>query len=300
MRPGPGLLAERLAGGDVLVSDGAMGTQLFAWGLKVGACTEAWNLERPELLEKVARLYAEAGADIVHTNSFGANPITLAGYGLQDRCEEINLAAVSLARAGAGEGVIVSASIGPTGRTLLPLGDLEPERAAEAYRRQAAAMAEGGVDAFSVETMTDLNEARLAVEACREVAPQLPVMATMTFDRAHRGWLTIMGVDPAEAAAGLAEAGADVVGSNCGNGAEAMVEVARALREATDLPLLIQPNAGLPVLEKGVMVYRETPEFMAGHARRLLDLGVGIIGGCCGTTPAHIRALRDLVDGGSR
>ena len=122
-------------------------------------------------------------------------------------------------------------------------------------------------------------------------------MAAMTFDRAHRGWLTITGVDPAEAAAGLAEAGADVVGSNCGNGAVARVEVARAFRDATDLPLLIQPNAGLPVLEKGVMVYRETPEFMAVQARRLLDLGVRIIGGCCGTTPAHIRALRKLVDG---
>ena len=290
-------LRERLAAGETLVSDGAMGSLLFARGLRSGACPEAWNLERPEVLEEVARLYAEAGADIIHANTFGASPLKLSDYGLEDRCEEINRAALRLARAGARKDVILSASLGSTGRTLLPYGDLEPEAAAEAFRRQVGILADEGLDALSVETMTDLAEARLLLEACREVAPHLPVMATMTFDSTPRGWFTIMGVDPGTAAAGLAEAGAEVIGSNCGNGAEAMVDVARALREASDLPLLIQPNAGLPELEGGKVVYRETPEFMAGQARRLLELGVRIVGGCCGTTPDHIRALRALVDG---
>ena len=162
---------------------------------------------------------------------------------------------------------------------------------------QAQALVEAGVDAITIETMTDLREATIALQAVRDISADLPLLATMTFDRTPRGFFTVMGVNIERAAKGLAEAGAEVVGSNCGNGSETMVEIAREFARCTDAPLLIQPNAGLPKLIEGKNVYGESPEFMATQAAALLDLGVKIIGGCCGTTPGHIRALRALVNG---
>ncbi len=283
---------ERIAAGEVLIADGAMGTLLMQRGLEAGGCPEAWNLTRPEVLEEIARLYCEAGAQVVQTNTFGGSPLKLAKYGLDDRTEEINRAAVVAARAGVAQRAFVSGSCGPSGCTLKPYGETEPAAVAAGFACQVRALTAAGVDIICVETMTDLAEATLAVQAVKTIAPDLPVIATMTFDPTPRGFFTIMGVDIPTAVAGLAAAGADLVGSNCGNGSEEMVAIARQMREHTDLPLVIQPNAGLPQLEGERVVYRETPEFMAEKVWELVACGVSVIGGCCGTTPAHIAALR--------
>ena len=293
MRP----LRERLAAGPVLVGDGAMGTMLFERGLPPGEPPETVTLSRPEVLEEIARLYLEAGADLLETNTFGGSPLKLELHGLASSCEEMNREAVlAVRRVAAGRAYVVG-SVGPSGRLLEPYGDTKPEVMADSFRRQAEALAAAGVDGFCVETMTDLAEAQLAVRAAKAAAPEVPVLATMTFDPTPRGYFTIMGVSVAQAAAGLAEAGADAIGSNCGNGIEHMVALAREFRAASRLPLVIQANAGLPKSVAGRTVYDESPEFLAEKARELVAIGVSVIGGCCGTTPEHIRALRAMVDG---
>ena len=292
MRP----ILERITAGEVLVGDGAWGTQLMERGLKPGECPEAVNLDRPHLLTEIARLYVKAGAELVTTNTFGGSPPKLSPYGLDARTGEINRRAVEAVRKAASGRAYVSASVGPSGRLLLPYGDTEPDELATGFARQVRALAGAGADVICVETMTDLREATLAVQAARAEAPDLPVIATMTFDHTPRGFFTIMGVTVQQAADGLAEAGAHLVGSNCGNGIERMVEIAEEFRKAASLPIAIQSNAGLPENRGGEVVYPETPEFMAEHARRLVDVGVSIIGGCCGTGPEHIRALRQMVD----
>jgi 5-methyltetrahydrofolate--homocysteine methyltransferase len=291
-------LLSRIESGEVLLGDGALGTQLFARGLVLGEPPESWNLTRPEALEEVARGYLDAGADLITTNTFGGSPLKLARHGLEGRVAKINRAAVAAvrrARDASGRRAFVFGSIGPCGSLLQPYGDADPDAVRSGYETQIRVLAEAGVDAIGVETMTDLTEATLAVRAAKAVAPGLPVLATMTFDRTPRGFFTIMGVTIARAAAGLHEAGADVVGSNCGNGIEAMVEIAREFRRHTPRPLLIQSNAGLPEIVDGQTVYRETPEFMAEKARELIAIGVSVIGGCCGTTPEHIAALRRIL-----
>ncbi|MFH0981651.1 MAG: homocysteine S-methyltransferase family protein [Planctomycetota bacterium] len=292
MRP----LLERIKQREVLVADGAMGTLLLQRGLKPGECPESFNLTRPEVLEEIAGLYFAAGADILQTNTFGASPLKLAQYGLETRMDEINRRAVHAVRKIAGNRAYVVACIGPSGRMLKPYGDAEPEEVYRSYLQQLEVLTGDGVDGVFLETMTDLAEAALAVKAAKQVSPAVPVSATMTFDATPRGFYTIMGVTIAEAAAGLQEAGADLVGSNCGNGIAHMIEIARVFRRCTDLPLTIQSNAGLPEIKDDMPVYAETPDYMADQARELLTLGVSVIGGCCGTTPEHTRALRKLVD----
>ena len=280
----------------VLVADGAMGTMLFQRGLTPGECPERLNLERPDLLEEIAAAYRDAGADIVQTNTFGGSVLKLAQYGLEASTEEINRVAVQAVRAAVGMDVFVSGSCGPCGRILKPYGDVDPDEVAKSFHRQMSALVEAGVDVLCVETMTDLAEASIAIRTAKQVAPNVPVMATMTFDPTPRGFFTVMGVDIAAAAAGLADAGADVIGSNCGNGIANMVKIAVEFAAHTDLPLLIQSNAGLPQIKDGQAVYAETPEFMASHVPALTDARVRIIGGCCGTTPEHIAAIRKAVD----
>ena len=293
-------LAARLAAGDLLVGDGAMGTLLFERGLPPGEPPETMALEHPEVLEAIARLYVDAGADLVETDTFGGSPLKLALHGLEDRMEQVNTAAVRAARRGAGTGAYVVASCGPSGRVLEPYGDVGEEVVAESFRRQAEVLVAAGVDGIVVETMTDLREAVLAVRAAKSVAPALPVVATLTFDPMPQGYHTVFGNGVADAAAGLAAAGADAVGSNCGLGVAHLVAIARAFRAASALPLVIQPNAGLPRIVGGRTVYEESPEVLAAGARELVDLGVAIVGGCCGTTPAHIRALRAVADASPR
>ena len=289
-------LGDRIAGGDTLVCDGATGTMLFEMGLEPGGCPEAVALSRRELLEDIARRYLEAGADIIEACTFGASPLKLSQYGLDASTEEINREAVGAVRAVVGDRAYVGASVGPSGRILQPYGDVTEASVYDSYRRQTEALIAAGIDCVLIETMLDINEAKLAIKAVKDVAADMPVTATMTFDATPRGFFTIMGVDVAAAVSGLVDAGADVIGSNCGNGIEKMVEIARTFREITDHPLIIQSNAGMPELENGCIVYRETPAFMAERVRELLEIGVSVVGGCCGTTPAHVKAFRAIVD----
>jgi len=289
-------LLDRLHERKVLVADGAMGTMLFQRGLSPGECPERINLEHPEILEEIARLYVEAGAEIIQTNTFGGSPLKLAMYHLDDKTEEINVAAVRAARKGARGRAFVAASCGPCARLLKPYGDTDPAEVQAGFERQISALVSERIDMISVETMTDLHEAVLAVRAVKAVAPSIPVSATMTFDSTPRGFYTIMGVTVEQAAKGLADAGADIIGSNCGNGIENMIGIAAEFRKYSNLPILIRPNAGLPRMTEGVLIYPESPQFMAEKCREMLQLGVRIIGGCCGTTPEHIRAFRSEVE----
>jgi 5-methyltetrahydrofolate--homocysteine methyltransferase len=288
-------LLERLASGEVLVADGAIGTMLMERGLEPGQPPEAFNLTRVDILEAVAREYVEAGADIVQTNTFGGTRVKLDAYALGSKVEEINRNAVLAVKKAVGDAVYVYGSCGPTGQFLKPYGDIELDEMYEIFAEQIGILCSAGVDVICVETMTDLNEATCAVKAAKATAA-IPVMTTMTFGQTPKGFYTIMGVTIEQAAKALKDAGADIVGSNCGNGIDKMVAIAREFMQYTTLPVAIQANAGIPELIDDQTVFPETPDFMAERVVDLLASGVSIIGGCCGTTPAHIRALRKAVD----
>jgi len=289
-------ILECIKSGKIITSDGAMGSLLFQRGLQPGQCPEALNLSNPEILEEIAKQYFEAGAEIVQTNTFGGSPLKLAEYNLEQKAAEINRAAVQCVRNSIGEDAWLSGSCGPSGKILLPFGDTEPEAMAESFAVQMAALIEAGADLICVETMTDINEAVIAVKAARNVSAQIPVMAAMTFNQTPNGFFTGMGNSAAEAATQLQEAGADIIGSNCGNGIDNMVLIAEEFSRASELPIIIQSNAGLPELVSGEMVYPETPAVFAEKVHMLKEAGVSIIGGCCGTTPEHIRAIRKAVE----
>ncbi|MGB7063025.1 MAG: homocysteine S-methyltransferase family protein [Candidatus Zixiibacteriota bacterium] len=289
-------LLKRLREGQILVADGAVGTMLMNYGLNPGEPPESFNLELSEVLEEIARLYLDAGADIIQTNTFGASPLRLALHSLDGKTEKINRNAVLAARKAAKDLAYVVASCGPSGKLLKPYGDTEPEEIYSSFERQMKALISAGVDAISIETMTDLTEATLAIKAAKAVSPSTPVMAAMTFDPTPRGFYTVMGTSIEEAARGLEEAGANIIGSNCGNGIENMVKIAREFKRYSKLPIIIQSNAGLPEMQGDKPTWPETPEFMAETAKELVSLGVSIIGGCCGTTPEHIRAIRKTVE----
>ncbi len=282
-------LLESLATGEILVADGAIGSLLIAHGLQAGQAPEELNLQAPELLTTIAREYLEAGSRLLTTNTFGASPLKLAHYDLESRSADINRAAVAIVREVAGEDAFVSASCGPCGKILEPYGDTAEDAVYDSFALQMAALADA--DVICIETMSDLREAMLAVRAARDVLPDIPVMAAMTFDPTPRGYFTIMGNSVADVCAALEDAGASVVGSNCGNGIDRMIEIAGAFAEATRLPILVQSNAGQPVIEAGVVTYTETPEIFADRTPTLVEAGAHIVGGCCGTTPAHIRAM---------
>ena len=289
-------ILDRLARGEILVSDGAAGTYLQERGLEPGGCPEELNMSRPDLIRGMAADYFAAGADIVLANSFGGSRFRLKKYGYADRVGEFNRLAAQHARSAAPPGRYVAGSVGPTGEFLDPLGAVSETDMLDAFIEQITALQEGGADAVIIETMIAVEEASLAIKAARENT-SLTVIATMTFEWGSRGFFTVMGVTPERAVRELQEAGADVVGANCGNGIERMVELGQELRRATDGYLLIQSNAGIPSVIEGRIVYPETPEFMARGFKLLADIGVNIIGGCCGTTPSHIRALSDAVRG---
>ena len=284
-------LLDRLRSGEILIGDGAWGTMLMARGLAAGQPPERWTLERPDALAEIALLYVAAGANLITTNTFGASPLRLRMHGLDADVDRLNARAVAIAREAVGGHAYVSASVGPTGHLLAPLGDAQPDEVYRGYVRQIAALAEAGADAICIETMTDVEEAALAVRAARATAPQLPVLVSMSFEVTRRGAFTVMGVSPAMAVARLGDAGADVIGANCGTGPEAMRHVADEFAGASGRPAIFQPNAGLPEQIRGDLVYPQGPDAYAQEAAKLAGAGGRIVGGCCGTTPEHIRAL---------
>lgn len=291
----PGLL-ERIRSGEVLVCDGAMGTELIARGLKAGECPEEWCVSRPGDICDIATAYANAGADILETNSFGGNALKLGAFGLSARAAALNRAAASIAKSAIKENGYVAGSVGPTGVFAKGEGGkTEPAEFYEAFGEQVAALAAGGADAICVETMWSPTEAAQAIRAAKENTC-LPVICTFTFSKGPRGFRTAVGVTPERAAEAAMSAGADVVGANCGNGVEQMIEVATLIRSAhPNALIMIQANAGLPTYVNGVAAYKESPEDMASRVTSLISAGVNIVGGCCGTNPAHIRAIAEAV-----
>jgi len=281
-----------------LLFDGAMGTMLHERGLQPGECPELWCVNRPDDLRAIHRLYKEAGADVLETNSFGANRYKLEHYGLSDRLEELNRAAASLAREVAGNDCHVLGSIGPTGAFMEPYGDETEEAFRDTFTRQARALYEGGADAVIIETMTCLEECCVAVRAAREAAPDLTVIASFTFDpQPNGGYASMMGVRPENFATAAFDAGAHVVASNCGLGPDHILHVVKLLRAALpeNFPILAMPNAGMPIIRDGHTVFPETPAEMAAKIPSLLAAGARCVGGCCGTTPAHIAAFAKIL-----
>jgi len=286
---------EKLNSGVVLLSDGGMGTELQKRGMPTRMCPEELSVSRPDIVQGIYRDYFEAGSDIVETNTFGGNRSRLALHSMADRVAEFCEESANLARSVCPAGKFVAGSMGPTGDLLEPFGERRVQDAYEIFAEQAAALAQGGVDVLFVETMMAVEEAEVAVRAAKEKTG-LPVVATMTFELSKAGMRTTWGVDIPAAVERLTHAGADVLGANCGRGFDDMIEVIKEMRPLTTKPLIAQANAGMPEWIDGVAVYTQTPESLEPKAERLLQLGVNILGGCCGTGPEHIRMMRGLVD----
>lgn len=284
----------------VLLCDGAMGTELQKVDLEPGGCGEILNLERPERILAIHRAYVLAGADCLTTNTFGGSRVMLERHGHGDQVDSISRAAVHLAREalGARPGFVLG-DVGPLGGLLEPYGDISEAQARDAFYEQIAALVDAGVDAVLVETQTSLEELGIAIAAARELsAPS--VIGSIAYDVTHAGddLRTMMGVAPEDAARFMADAGVDVLGVNCGSGVDAgwAARAVSRYRAVSELPTLAQPNAGQPVLENLRAVYKQDPETMAAGIQDLLDAGVAMVGGCCGTTPRHIHRFRQLID----
>jgi 5-methyltetrahydrofolate--homocysteine methyltransferase len=289
-------ITEALKAGKILISDGAWGTFLHKKGLKPGECPELWCIDKPAEVLDVAKNYVDSGADMIESDSFGGNYYKLQHYGLADRAAEINEAAARISRQAAGENRWVIASIGPTGKMLVT-EEVTEEDLYNAFKTQAVAFEKGGADAACIETMSDIGEAVQAIKAVKENT-KLEVICTFTFEKTAKGdYRTMMGVDPVSAMNASIEAGADIVGANCGNGLERMIEIISQMRSVNKtIPILVHANAGLPKNVDGGIVFPETPQDMAALAPKLAAAGANIIGGCCGTTPAHITAIKESLN----
>ena len=284
-------LRQLLADGHVHVSDGAMGTMLYSKGLFLNVCYDELNLRQPDVIRDVHREYVRAGAELIETNTFGANPVKLAHHGLSADTEAINEAAARLAREAAGDRACVVGALGPLGIRIEPFGDTSVAEAEAAFARQAAGLLAGGVDGFLLETFSDVEELRAAVNAIRALS-DLPIIAQMTVGEDGR---TYYGTAPSAFGPAIAAMGVDVIGVNCSVGPHGVLEAIEHLARVVTLPLSAMPNAGLPRDVGGRKMYMASPEYMAGYARRMVEAGARIVGGCCGTTPEHIKAMVGFV-----
>lgn len=273
--------------GEVILTDGALGTEYQRLGLSVGSCADFWNLEAPGKVYEVTKSYVRAGSDAVLTTTFRANSVTLGDYGRASDTRLINRAAAVIARDAAGPERLVIGDVGPTGKMLVS-GEVTEDQLRRAFAEQCEALAEGGVDAIVLETFSDLTEAKIALGAAR--ATGRPVIVSFAFDTGKRKDRTMMGVTPEQAAAEMEAAGAYSVGANCGVGFETYVGICRRLAAATSLPIWIKPNGGLPEMVEGKITYRSAPEEFAALIPSYVEAGATFIGGCCGTTPEFIRA----------
>jgi len=276
--------------GTLTLTDGAWGTEFQRLGAQLGECTDIWNLTKPHVVRQVAESYVRAGSRVILTNTFRANSISLAHYGLQEQCADINRAGVQASRQAAGDRAMVFASIGPSGKMLLTK-DVTREQLRDAFSQQAAALASEHPDAILIETMTDIEEARIAAAATLETG--LPVIVSFVFDSGKNKDRTMMGSTPEQVAAALVAEGVHAIGANCGVGIRESIAVCQRIAAACSLPVWIKPNAGLPQLVEGAPTYRSSPEEFASSAQQLRAAGATFLGGCCGSTPEFIRALSD-------
>ena len=289
------ILNTLLQSGKPILLDGAMGTMLFAAGLDSGNSPEEWNVLHPEKVGKIHQAYIEAGSQVILTNTFGGSAVRLNSHGLAERVFELNKAAAEIARQEAGAAnrpVVVAGSIGPSGLILQPLGTLSFEAAEKSFADQAAGLAAGGVDLFWIETMSDLEEIKAAILGVRSVS-DLPIAVTLSFDTHGR---TMMGVSPEMALADLQEQGVQLIGANCGTGSDELIKAVQALAaQKPSQPLIAKANAGIPELIGTEVVYNGSPEVMADYAVKAWKEGARLIGGCCGSTPEHIRAMSEAL-----
>jgi len=290
-----GKILDKIAKGKVLVSDGAWGTFLHQKGLKADECPESWNLQRPDDVLEIANSYVDAGADIIQTNSFGASPLKLEGYGLEAQTIDLNRSAAELSKQAAGDRTLVLGSMGPTGKMVM-MGEVSPQEVFKGFSEQAKGLAEGGVDGIAIETMTDPEEARLAIEAVKKVTA-LDLACTFAFSKNQDGvYRTMMGTDVASYLEMALSAGADIIGANCGNGTAGMIEIVKVIRTLNpSIPVLVHANAGLPIYKDGKTVFPESAKEMASQIEELVKAGTNIVGGCCGTTPEHIRQIVQVI-----
>ncbi|MBI5661126.1 MULTISPECIES: homocysteine S-methyltransferase family protein [Ignavibacterium] len=286
---------ERLTEKRILVSDGAWGTELFKCGLRAGECPELWNEQNKAGVFAIAKSYIDAGSDIISTNSFGGSPVKLSHYNLQSKAYELNKTAAEISRQAAGDKLVMG-SVGPTGKFLMS-GDISSDELIESFSIQVNALLDGGVDAILLETFYDIDEVECAVKAVRNF-PEVPLICSFTYDRNAIGeYRTMMGSTPKDVLKAMITLGVDVIGVNCGSGYHNMIDLVKELRDYShNIPILVQPNAGLPETIEGKIVYSETPEVISDSVKRFLSIGVNIIGGCCGTTPEHIKIIRNTVD----
>ena len=280
---------------NVLLGDGATGTFLQSRGLEPGGCPELMNVEKEEAVLEMADNYFKAGSDFVLTNTFGGSPFMLKKYGYEKNVEEFNRKAAEIAKSVCPENKFVFGSIGPTGEFLEPLGNVTEKEMENGFERQLNGLIEGGVDGIIFETQMAIEELVLGIKTAKRIS-NLPVIGGMVFDKGPRGFFTMMGISPIKAADEIYNAGGDVVATNCGNGSTIIVELAKELVENSKLPVMVQSNAGIPKIKNKKVIYDETPQFMKKNYQALIDIGVSIIGGCCGTNFDHIKEFRSLIN----